>query len=271
LTPLDDLDDGEAPGKVRPGRRFKSLSFNRVLPNMMTLLAMCAGLTAIRYAVNEQWDRAVIAIVIAAIIDGLDGRIARMLRGTSKFGAELDSLADAVNFGVVPAMVVYLWAMDTAGSLGWALCLLHAVCCVLRLARFNTMIGEPEIPAWAHSYFTGIPAPSGAGFAILPLILFLETGRGIFDSPWIVGAFLLMSSFLMVSRVPTYSLKAIRLKPQWVVPMMLAVGVLAAFLVTDPWRTLSVVGFLYLGSIPVSAWTYRRQHRNAQAASASPV
>ena len=267
MTPLDEPDgDGEGARLSRPGRRFKSLSINRVLPNMMTLLALCAGMTAIRYAVNDQWDRAVIAIVIAGIIDALDGGVARMLRGTSKFGAELDSLADAVNFGVVPAMVVYLWAMDTAGSLGWALCLLHAVCCVLRLARFNTMIGEPEVPPWAHSYFTGVPAPSGAGFAILPLILFLETGRGVFDSPWIVGAFLLTSSILMVSQVPTYSLKAIRLKPSWVIPAMLAVGVLAAFLVTDPWRTLSVVGFVYLGSIPVSYYTYQRQMKRTVAA-----
>ena len=265
--PLDEPDDADTPSRLtRPGRRFKSLSINRVLPNMMTLLAMCAGLTAIRYAVNEQWDRAVIAIVIAGVIDGLDGRVARMLRGTSKFGAELDSLADAVNFGVVPAMVIYLWAMHSAGSLGWALCLLHAVCCVLRLARFNTMIGEPEVRPWAHRYFTGVPAPSGAGLAILPLILFLETGRGVFDSPWVVGAFLLVSSILMVSQVPTYSMKAIRLKPSWVIPAMLAVGILAAFLVTDPWLTLSVVGFLYLGSIPVSAWSHKRQVLRAAAA-----
>lgn len=256
--PLDEPDDGTTSRLVRPGRRFKSLSFNRILPNMMTLLAICAGMTAIRYSFTGDFEKAVIAIVIAAIIDGLDGRVARMLRGTSKFGAELDSLADAINFGVVPAMVVYLWSMKDAGSLGWALCLLHAICCVLRLARFNTMIGEPELPPWAHSYFTGVPAPSGAGFAILPLILFLETGRGFFDSPWVVGAFLLMSSILMVSKVPTYSTKALRLKPSWVIPVMLGVGTLAAFMVTDPWRTLSVVGFVYLLSIPISAWTYRR-------------
>ena len=262
MAPDDEAIEIEEPVTGRR-RRFKSLSFNRVFPNMLTLLAMCAGLTAIRYAINDQFDRAVIAIVIAGVIDGIDGRIARLLRGTTKFGAELDSLADAVNFGVVPAMVIYLWAMDSAGSLGWALCLLHAVCCVLRLARFNTMIGEPALPPWAHSYFTGVPAPSGAGIAILPLILFLETGKGLFDSPFIVGTFLLVSSILMVSRIPTYSFKAARLKPSWVLPMMIGFGALCAFLVTDPWLTLSAVGFVYLASIPVSAWTYRQQHNRA--------
>jgi CDP-diacylglycerol--serine O-phosphatidyltransferase len=268
-------DDGKTPGLIsrRVGRvekRLKSLSFNRILPNMITLLAMCAGLTAIRYGLNEQWDKAVLAIVLAIILDGIDGRVARMLRGTSKFGAELDSLADAINFGVVPAMLVYLWAMQDAGRLGWAVCLLHAVCCVLRLARFNTMLGQPDLPAWAHSYFTGVPAPAGAGLAILPLILSLETGQGIFDNPFLVGCFLVVSASLMVSRVPTYSLKNIRIKPQYVLFLMLFVGVLAAFLVTDPWLTFSAIGFIYLGSIPISVFTYRRLEKR-DAAVAPPI
>ncbi|MBX7201224.1 MAG: CDP-diacylglycerol--serine O-phosphatidyltransferase, partial [Rhodospirillaceae bacterium] len=181
----NELSDDEAPrrlkgplGRARAGaaRRFKSLSFNRIFPNVLTLMAACSGLTAIRYAINDQWDRAVIALVAAAMLDGVDGRVARMLRGTSKFGAELDSLADAISFGVAPAMIMYLWAMNGAGSLGWPLCLLHAVCCVLRLARFNTMIGQPDVPHWAHNYFTGVPSPFGAGIAILPLIMWLQTG-----------------------------------------------------------------------------------------------
>ena len=129
-------------------RRLKSLSFNRIFPNILTLLALCAGLTAIRYGINTQWDRAAGALVLAAMLDGVDGRVARMLRATTKFGAELDSLADAVNFGVAPAMLMYLWVMHDAGGIGWALCLLHAVCCVLRLARFNTMVGQPDLPPW---------------------------------------------------------------------------------------------------------------------------
>lgn len=243
-------------------RRLKSLSFNRILPNMITLLAMCAGLTSIRYGLNAQWDKAVLALVLAIILDAVDGRVARMLRSTSKFGEELDSLADAINFGVVPAMLVYLWAMQHAGRIGWALCLLHAVCCVLRLARFNTMLGQPELPPWAHSYFTGVPAPAGAGIAILPLILALQTGEHeLFANPFLVGPFLIVSASLMVSRVPTYSLKNFRVKPQYVLFIMLFVGVLAAFLVTDPWLTFSCIGFIYLGSIPVSYVTFNRMQK----------
>ncbi len=242
----------------RVERQLKSMSFNRILPNMITLLAMCAGMTAIRYGLSAQWDKAILALVLAIILDGVDGRVARMLRGTSKFGAELDSLADAINFGVVPAMLVYLWAMQSAGRLGWAMCLLHAVCCVLRLARFNTMLGQPDLPPWAHSYFTGVPAPAGAGIAILPLLLWIETDVDFFQNPFVVGAFLVVSASLMVSRVPTYSLKNIRVQPQYVLFLMVLVGVVAAFLVTDPWLTFSTVGFMYLASIPVSYITYRR-------------
>lgn len=248
-------------------RRLQSLSFNRMFPNMLTLVAMCAGLTAIRYGLNGQWDRAAIAVVLAGMLDGVDGRVARMLRSTSKFGAELDSLADAISFGVAPAMMMYLWVMHDAGGIGWALCLLHAVCAVLRLARFNTMIGQPDLPAWAHNYFTGVPSPGGAGIAIMPLILWLYSEAEFFHSPVVVGVFLLASSMLMVSRVPIYSGKHIRLKPQWALPLMIFIGAFAAFLVTDPWATLSLVGIVYIGSIPFSVLSFRRlQARDAKAA-----
>jgi len=270
----DDMDEDapEAPqgrprfaNGVMGGRRFKSLSFNRIFPNILTLLALCAGLTAIRYGLNDQWDRAAIALVLAAVLDGVDGRVARMLSSTTKFGAELDSLADAISFGVAPAMMMYLWVMHAAGGIGWALCLLHAVCCVLRLARFNTMVGQPDLPHWAHNYFTGVPSPGGAGIAIIPLILWLYSGSEFFHSPVVVGVFLLASSVLMVSRVPVYSGKHMRLKPQWVLPLMIMIGALAAFLVTDPWATLSIVGILYTASIPFSAWSFHRlQKRDAE-------
>ena len=271
--PVDDDEElnanGFADDEVRPRRRFgrvgegaarklKSLSFNRIFPNILTLLAACAGLTAIRYGISSEWDRAVIALVAAAMLDGVDGRIARLLRGTTKFGAELDSLADAISFGVAPALIIYLWAMNHSGGIGWALCLLHAVSCVLRLARFNTMIGQLDLPHWAHNYFTGVPAPAGAGIAILPVILWLNTGYDVFSKPVVAGAFLLASSLLMVSRVPVYSGKHIRLKPQWVVPLFVLIGAVAAFLVTDPWATLSVIGLAFVASIPVSAWSFQR-------------
>ena len=148
--------------------------------------------------------------------------------------------------------------MNAAGSIGWALCLLHAVCCVLRLARFNTMIGEPDLPHWAHNYFTGVPSPFGGGIAVLPLILWLQTGEDFFAKPVVVGAFLLCSSLLMVSQVPVYSGKHMRLKPHWVVPMMVAIGAVTAFLVTEPWATLSILGIGLLGTIPFSVMSFRR-------------
>ena len=275
----DDVQDVPQQGPRRFGRgvmggaarrRFKSLSFNRIFPNILTLLALCAGLTAIRYGLNGQWDRAAMAVVLAGMLDGVDGRVARLLRSTSKFGAELDSLADAISFGVAPAILMYLWVMHTAGGIGWALCLLHAVCCVLRLARFNTMVGQPDLPHWAHNYFTGVPSPGGAGIAIIPLTLWLYSESEVFHTPVVAGIFLLASSILMVSRVPVYSGKHMRLKPQWVLPLMILIGAFAAFLVTDPWATLSVVGIVYTLSIPFSAWSFRRlQKRDAQPAPTS--
>lgn len=277
--PDDDEDPLDTPRRRRFGggvmggaarRRLKSLSFNRIFPNVLTVLALCAGLTAIRYGFNGQWDRAAAAIVVAAMLDGVDGRVARMLRSMTKFGAELDSLADAISFGVGPALLMYLWVMKDAGSLGWALCLLHAVCAVLRLARFNTMI-EVELPAWAHNYFTGVPSPGGAGIAILPLIAWLHSGAEVFTSPVLVGAFLLTSSLLMISQVPVYSGKRMRLKPQWVIPLMGVVAAIAAFLVTDPWLTLSVIGVAYLALVPISYVSFRRLKRTAEAAPPVPA
>lgn len=259
----------------RPRRRFKvgggaaqrlrSLSFNRIFPNLVTVLALCSGLTAIRYGFNGQWERAVVAIVLAGVLDGMDGRLARLLRGTSKFGAELDSLADAISFGVAPALVMFLWSMHDAGGIGWAICLLHAICAVLRLARFNTMVGQ-DLPQWAHNYFTGVPSPGGAGIAILPLVFWLLTDERVFMHPIVGGIFLIASALLMVSRVPIYSGKHMRLKPQYVVPLMVLVGVFAGFLVSEPWATLSFVGLAYIATIPMSVWSYRRLAKEEEAA-----
>jgi CDP-diacylglycerol--serine O-phosphatidyltransferase len=264
----DDLDPPRGRfGRVGAGaaRRFKSLSFNRIFPSLLTLLAMCAGLTAIRYGIAQQWDRAVLAIVLAAMLDGVDGRVARMLRGTTEFGAELDSLADAVSFGVAPAMVMFLWVMHDAGGIGWALCLLHAVCAVLRLARFNTVVGQPDLPHWAHNYFTGVPSPGGAGIAIMPLIFWLYTDSTFFASPVVAGAFLLASSILMVSQVPVYSGKHMRLKPQMAMVMTVVLIATVGFLVTDPWPTLSLIGIVYIATIPLSYVSFKRLQSRAAA------
>ncbi|MEQ8735081.1 MAG: CDP-diacylglycerol--serine O-phosphatidyltransferase [Rhodospirillaceae bacterium] len=242
-------------------RHHKTLPFNKLFPNILTVLALCSGLTSIRFAISEDWERAVIALVIACFLDGIDGLVARLLHGTTKFGAELDSLSDAISFGMVPSILLYLWAMQGAGTIGWALCLLFAVCCVLRLARFNTMVGDPGLPNWAHNYFTGVPSPAAAGLAILPMILSFYFEAGVFNTPLIVGVFLATVSFLMVSKVPTFSIKKLRVPRHFALPMMIFIALFAGFMVTETWATLGLMGVLYLASIPFSVLTFHRLSR----------
>ncbi len=253
---------------ARPRRRtprLKGLSLNTIIPNVMTLLALCAGLTSIRYGLLGHFEKAIFAIMLAAILDGLDGRVARLLHGTSQFGAELDSLSDFVCFGVAPAILLYLWSMDAAGGIGWALVLLYVVCCGLRLARFNTqLIGERELPAWAYNYFTGVPAPAAAWLVLLPMILSFQVAPGFFSRPPVVAVFLVGVAILMVSRVPTFSFKKIKVPHNYVLPLMLAIGALAAFLVTNPWLTLGVVGLGYIAILPLGVRSFHRLEREAR-------
>jgi CDP-diacylglycerol--serine O-phosphatidyltransferase len=246
--------------RVRPP---VGLSINRLIPNILTLLALCAGMTAIRLALNGKFESAVTAIIIAGILDGIDGRIARLLKGTSPFGAQLDSLSDFVSFGVAPAMLLYIWSMHDFQSLGWALSLLFAVCCGLRLARFNTQLGA-ELPPYAYNFFTGVPAPAGAGLVMIPLFLTFETGSSAFRSPYLNGVVLAVVAALMVSRVPTFSFKGFRVPGHWVLPMLVVIGALAAFLTTDPWATLLAVGVLYIASFALSIRSYNRLRRAAE-------
>ncbi len=246
----------------RAGRARGGQSFNRLIPNMLTLLALCAGVTAMRYGLDGKWESAVIAILVAAILDGLDGRIARALGATSRFGAELDSLSDFVSFGVAPGFVIYLWSLQGAGGLGWALALLYAVCCALRLARFNTRLDSVDSkPAWASNFFEGVPAPGAAGLALLPLVFSLQFGEGFFSSPGVTGITLVAVSALMISQIPTPAFKKVKVPARYVVFVLLAVGAGAAFLISTPWATLAVVGMLYLASIPYAAVLYRRRAR----------
>lgn len=244
--------------------RLKGLPFNKIVPNVMTILALCAGLTAIRYGLRAEFERAIIAIFLAAALDGLDGRVARMLKGTSQFGAELDSLSDFVCFGVTPAILLYLWTMNTAGGLGWALVLLYVVCCGLRLARFNTqLMGEKDLPSWAYNYFTGVPAPAAAGLVLLPMILSFEIAPQFFSKPLVVAVFLVAVAVLMVSQLPTFSFKKMKVPNRAVLPLMVGIGVLAAFLVTNPWMTLGILGLLYIGTIPFGLRSFRKLEREA--------
>ncbi len=241
--------------------RLKGLPFNRMIPNILTLLALCAGLTAIRYGLEERWEHAGLALLVAAILDGLDGRIARVLKGASKFGAELDSLSDFICFGVAPALLLYMWTLSGAGRVGWVLALLFSVCCVLRLARFNTNLDETDQPAWTSNFFAGVPAPAGGGLVMLPMFLSFQFGEGLFKQPAMVAVFIVVVSALMVSRIPTFAFKKFRVAPRWILPTMLLVGLFAASLVSAPWLTMSVTLILYLASIPFSLKSYRKLER----------
>jgi CDP-diacylglycerol--serine O-phosphatidyltransferase len=250
--------------RVRVGAPPLGLSLNRLIPNILTLLALCAGMTGIRLAIVGKFEAAVTAIIVAGILDGLDGRIARLLKGTSSFGAQLDSLSDFVSFGVAPAVILYIWTMQAFHGFGWAAVLIFAVCCGLRLARFNTQLGQ-ELPPYAYNFFTGVPAPAGAGLVMVPMIAAFEFGDTVFRSPWLNAIVLLAVAGLMVSRVPTFALKRFRVPSEWVLPMLLGIGALAAFLTTEPWATLLVIGVTYVGSFPFSIRSYRRLKQAAEA------
>ncbi len=246
-------------------RRLSDLSFNRMIPNVLTLLALCAGMTAIRFAINGEFQYATFAIIAAGVFDGLDGRLARLLKATSSFGAELDSLADFISFGVAPAAVLYLWTMAQWHSFGWAIVLIYAVCCALRLARFNTQLGGDSVPHVAK-FFSGAPAPAGAGLIMVPMFVSFEWGDWIARSPYVNGIWITGVALMMVSTIPTVSLKRIRIPHQYVIPTLLGVGLTAAFFTTAPWPTLTFVGALYLASIPLTVRAAYRQRRAAQPA-----
>ena len=239
-------------------RRLPGLSVGRLIPNALTLLALCAGATAIRLALTERWELAVAAVGVAMLLDALDGRIARLMGATSRFGAELDSLADVVNFGLTPALMVYLWALGDTGGLGWALALVYLICCALRLARFNTTLSDRNALPWADKFFTGVPAPAAAGLALLPMVMSFEIGGELLSSAPVNGAMLILVAALMVSEVPTFSAKRLRLPHDYAGWALIGVGAFAAFLVSTPWVTLSAVGLAYLVSIPLSMRAYLR-------------
>ncbi|HYE51067.1 MAG TPA: CDP-diacylglycerol--serine O-phosphatidyltransferase [Azospirillaceae bacterium] len=247
---------------VRPPRQG-GLTLNKMLPNILTLLALSAGMTGMRFGIQGRWEEAVVSILIAAVLDALDGRIARLLNAQSKFGAELDSLSDVISFGVAPAMILYMWVLDEARSFGWIAAVLFGVCAALRLARFNTALGV-EKPAWAFNYFTGVPAPAGAGLALLPLIASFEVGPTVFGHPVFVTAWTVGIAALMISAIPTYSLKGVRIPRAYVVFVLVGVGLLAAGVVSAPWTTFTVIAIVYLASFPFSIRQYHRLKSEAE-------
>src|SRR5262249_45003672 len=233
-------------------RRFRPIPIRILVPNLITLLALCAGLTAIRLAVEDKLELALAAIVFAAILDAIDGRIARLLKGTSRFPAELDSLADFVNFGVAPALILYFWGLRDLHSLGWIAALAYAICAGLRLARFNVMLDDPSRPAWAANYFVGVPAPAGAILVLLPIYIHF-LGMPLFAViPPIVFLYTLAIAFLMVSRLPAFSGKKLgrRVSPDMVLPVFVLVVLFFALLFSYPWEVLTIGTLLYLASLP---------------------
>jgi CDP-diacylglycerol--serine O-phosphatidyltransferase len=253
-------------------RRFGPIPVRVLLPNFITLLSLCFGLTGIRMAVEDRLDLALYAIVFAAVLDGVDGRIARLVKGTSRFGAELDSLADFVNFGVAPALILYFWGLHDLRSAGWIAALVFAICAGLRLARFNVMIDDPNRPAWAGNFFTGIPAPAGAITVLLPIYLnFLGLPRGIVVT-WIVFAYTLLIAFLMVSRLPVFSGKRVgkRVPPEMVLPVLVIIVLFFALLISYPWEVLTVGAVAFLACLPLGWLSYRDYERKAAAAAMPP-
>src|SRR5262245_49666929 len=244
-------------------RRFRQIPVRTLVPNLITLLALCFGLTAIRLAIEMELKWAVAAIVFAGLLDGVDGRVARMLKGTSRFGAELDSLADFVNFGVAPALILYFWGLHELGHAGWIGAMVFAICAGLRLARFNVMIDDPNRPAWAANFFVGMPAPGGAITVLLPIyVTFLGMPHLAFAAP-VVLLYTLAIAFLMVSRLPVFSGKRVgkRVAPELVLPLFVVVVLFFALLIAYPWPVLATGTIIYLASLPFGFMSYRNYQR----------
>ena len=242
-------------------RGAKGLPLRAIAPNAVTALALCFGLTGIRYAIAADWERAVMMVLIAGVLDGIDGRIARALRGESRFGAELDSLSDAISFGVSPALIVYLWSLVEFPRVGWICALAHAVFCALRLARFNAAIDTTEQPHKSAGFLTGVPAPAGAGLAMLPMFFWFWTGEEIFRSPWLVAPWVAFVATLMVSSIATFSWSSLRLRSHIRFEAIVVVVALSAALVSAPWHTLSFISLAYLLMMPFSIASYARVKR----------
>ncbi len=252
-------------------RRFRPIPVRMLVPNVITLLAICAGLTAIRLSTEGRMELAVAAIVFAAALDGIDGRVARMIKGQSKFGAELDSLADFVNFGVAPGLILYFWQLHEIHNGGWIAAMVFAISGGLRLARFNATMDDPNKPAFATNFFTGVPAPAGAITVLLPVYLaFLGLPK---PHPTLTALYTLLIAFLMVSRLPVFSGKTIRMRvpPEMVLPVFVSVIFFIALLIGYPWHILSAGSVLFLLSLPAGWKSYRDQQRAAAAQAAVPA
>ena len=238
---------------------FGQVPVRYLLPNIITLLAVCMGVTAIRLGIEGRYELAVAAVIFAGVLDAMDGRIARFLKSASRFGAELDSLADFVNFGVVPGLLIYMWSLNALNNLGWIVALGLPICMALRLARFNVALDDPDQPGWTAAFFTGIPAPAGAFLAMAPMYLgfmgFVDDGR---DIAWAVLPWVALVAAGVVSRIPTFSGKGFgkRVRHDRVLPIVAAIVFGAILLTSYPWETLTVFVMVYTALIPVGIRNY---------------
>ena len=258
---------------IAPVRERRGIPLRAVVPNAITALALCSGLSGVRFAIAADWEKAVAAIAIAAVLDGMDGRIARMLKGQSRFGAELDSLSDVIAFGVSPAIIMHLWALQFIPRFGWLFALAYAVCAALRLARFNAGIDVEEQPHKSAGFLTGVPAPAGAGLMLLPLLLWIASDGAWawLQTPAAVAGWSALSAFLMISSLATFSWTSIRLRRNVRFTAIVVIALVAGALVSAPWETLSALTILYAATIPFSIFAYQKVKRMRAGGSRKPT
>jgi len=237
-----------------------ALPISRLFPNVITIMAICFGFTSIRYALDSKWDVAVTFIIIAGFLDVADGRLARFLKATSNFGAQLDSLADFVNFGVSPAAVLYLWYLQEINikGMGWAMVLFYVICSAIRLARFNSDLAIQDRPDWKEGFFTGVPAPAGAYLAVLPIMLNFKFDIIEYVHPILVGIYLIIIALLMSSRIPTFATKKLIIKKEYVSLVLVVTGLVTGVIIMEPWIVLPFLGIIYLISIAFSVRAYNK-------------
>lgn len=232
-------------------RKRKHLPIGWLIPNIVTIMALCSGLTSIRYALAGKWEFAALFILAAVVFDGLDGRLARLFKSSSTFGAQLDSLSDFVSFGVAPAVVLYLWGLEDVKRWGWGAVLFYSVCCALRLARFNTALFQNKDPN-SDKFFTGVPAPVGAMLALLPMYLHFQYDAEFFRIPLIIGINLIIVGLLMASRIPTLSVKKMKINLDMAFPIMMVAVLFVSLIIIEPWVSVSSIVILYYLSVPVT-------------------
>lgn len=264
-------DSGEVPEPIGPKasenekpqrKRFgRGLTLRAVLPNAITAAALCAGLTGVRFAFDQKWEMAVIAVLIAGLLDGIDGRIARLLKAQSRFGAELDSLSDCLSFGMAPALILFMWSLNDLPRFGWLAALAFALCCALRLARFNARIDVDEQPHKSAGFLTGVPAPVGAGLAFTPLYLWLASGAEIFREPIVVALWVALVAFLMISSLATLGWTSLRPRRSMRLSLIAMAGILFTALLTETWWTMAAVSAAYLALMPYGISSYAKIRR----------